>query len=200
MSMPGTPVAVLGTLADFHREPIPYNLSALMRYVERLRPDLLCLDMTPEEWKTQDFASLPPEYREALVPLAQQTDIVVIPVADERPRPEVPMRGWRASAAEWIKRALASLQRTASSPEAINQGIRHELANLLYHILADFNTKDARESVNVHASRLARNVSKAARRDPGRRILVVVNVRFCHLVRRSLRSDPEVHVVRYQEL
>lgn len=44
--MQPTPVAVLGTLAEFHREPIPYNLAALVRLVTELRPDLLCLDLT----------------------------------------------------------------------------------------------------------------------------------------------------------
>ena len=49
--MPSTRVAVLGTLAEFHREPIPYDLAALVRLVTDLGPDLLCLDMTPEQWQ-----------------------------------------------------------------------------------------------------------------------------------------------------
>ena len=30
-------VAVLGTLAEFHREPIPFDLAALVRLVDELR-------------------------------------------------------------------------------------------------------------------------------------------------------------------
>ncbi len=195
-----TPVAVLGTLADFHREPIPYNLRALIGLVESIHPDLLCLDMTPHEWQAQDFAELPLEYREALVPLSQQTDIVVIPVADERPRPEPELRGGRAVIAEKVKRALASVQRSAPSPASINQGLRHHLANDLYELLAGLQGRAMREEAILHASHLATNVVMTARRDPGRRILVVLNVRFCHYVRRTLRAYVDLKVVPFTEL
>ena len=82
-----TTIAVLGTLAEFHREPIPYNLTALVHLVADIHPDLLCLDMTTEQWQQQDFATLPPEYQEALLPLAEQTDIVVVPLTRHRHRP-----------------------------------------------------------------------------------------------------------------
>jgi len=65
--VPPTKVAVLGTLAEFHREPIPYDLRELIRLVMDLRPDLLCLDITPDQWQRRDFGDLPPEYRDALL-------------------------------------------------------------------------------------------------------------------------------------
>jgi hypothetical protein len=49
-----TRVAVLGTLAEFHREPIPYDLKALVQLVSQLNPDFLCLEMTPQQWHDQD--------------------------------------------------------------------------------------------------------------------------------------------------
>jgi len=198
--MNATPVAVLGTLADFHREPIPYNLGALIRLVRAIHPDLLCLDITSHEWQTRDFARLPLEYREALVPLAGQTDIVVVPVADERPRPEEELRGARAAIARKIMSALAYVQRSAPSPAAINEGVRHHLANDLYQLLAGLQGKAMREEATLHASRLAANIVRAARRDPGRRVLVVVNVRFCHYLRRLLRNYLDLQVVRFSEL
>ncbi len=193
-------VAVLGTLADFHREPIPYNLGALVHLVRDLQPDLLCLDMTKEEWAARDFAELPLEYREALVPLAGQTDIVVVPVADERPSPEPALQGVRAMIGKRVKHALAYLQRSAPSPAAINQGLRHHLANDLYEILAGLEGGDLRRNAILHASRLAWNVVQTVRRDPGRRVLVVVNVRYCHYLRRYLRSYVDLQVVPFPEL
>jgi hypothetical protein len=75
-----TPVAVFGTLAEFHQEPIPYDLAALVGVVSERRPDPLCLNIAPEQWKRGEFGDPPPEYWEALLPLARQTDIVVAPV------------------------------------------------------------------------------------------------------------------------
>ena len=195
-----TPVAVLGTLAEFHKEPIPYDLNALVRLVSQLRPDLLCLDMTPEQWQQRDFGGLPPEYREALLPLAYQTDIVVAPVANENPLMEISASGWRGSLIRLIRGWLAFLQRTAPGPDSINQGLRHHVADLLYSLSALLAGPATRQKLRVHTDRLTQAVLELARRDPGARILVVVNVRHCHIIRAALRKYPEIQVVNHSDL
>ncbi len=198
--MDRTPVAVLGTLAEFHREPIPYDLGALVRLVTDLRPDLLCLDLTVEQWQRQEFDDLPPEYREALLPLAHQTDIVVAPIAESRPPQEPSASGWRDTTIRLLRGWLAALQRRAPSPAAINQGWRHHLANDFYSLIAWLGENNARRTWKAHTNHLWRQVLELAHRDPGRRILVVVNVRHCHHIRDALSKYPEIQVVRFEEL
>ncbi len=195
-----TPVAVLGTLAEFHREPIPYDLKALVRLVTDLHPDLLCLDMTPEQWQRRDFGDLPPEYREALLPLAYQTDIVVAPIAGEHPPAETTAPGWRGGVITLFRRWLAYLQRTAPDPDAVNQGIRHHIADLLYTLSLWLAGPETRRAWQAHTDYLIQAVLDVARRDPGARILVVVNVRHCHIIRAALRVFREIRVVQYSEL
>lgn len=193
-------VAVLGTLAEFHREPIPYDLAALVQLVSDLHPDLLCLDMTPEQWQQQDFGDLPPEYREALLPLAYQTDIVVAPLAEEHPPAEPTAPGWRGRLIARLRRGLAYIQRTAPGPAAINQGWRHDLADLLYHWIAWLAGGQVEQEWQAHRHHLIQQVLHLARRDPGRRILVVVNIRHCHHLRPALGKYPDIQVVPYAKL
>lgn len=195
-----TNVAVLGTLAEFHKEPIPYDLAALVKLVWEVRPDLLCLDMTPEQWQQRNFGELPPEYREALLPLAYQTDIVVAPIAGDFPPAEPSASGWQGKLIRLFRRWLATLQRTAPGPDAINQGLRHLVADLLYNLNAWLAGQDLRHAWQIHTKRLTQAVVEVARRDPGCRILVVVNVRHCHFIRDTLRKYPEINVVRYSDL
>lgn len=196
--MERTPVAVLGTLADFHREPIPYNLAALIRLVTDLKPDLLCLDMTPEQWQRRAFAELPPEYQEALLPLAHQTDIVVVPVAGDHP-PDVPAApGWRGQFLDVLWGWLAILHRHAPSPDAVNGGWRHWVADELYRVIGWL--ADMHRDWKIHTEHLTQQVLTLARRDPGCRVLVAVNVRYCHHIRHALKRYPEVQVVPYTEL
>lgn len=195
-----TPVAVLGTLAEFHEEPIPYDLNALVRLVSKLHPDLLCLDMTPKQWQQRDFGGLPPEYREALLPLAYQTDIVVAPVANENSALESSVPGWRGNLIHLIRSWLAFLQRTAPGPDSINQGLRHHAADLLYTLSAWLAGSSTRRKLKEHTDRLTQSVLELALRDPEARILVVVNVRHCHIVRTALRKYPEIRVVKYSDL
>jgi hypothetical protein len=198
--MEPTKVAVLGTLAEFHSEPIPYDLVALVRLVADVSPDLLCLDITPEKWQARDFNDLTPEYRDALLPLAHQTDIVVAPIACENPPQEPTAGGWRGRLITRFRRWLATIQRTAPGPAAVNQGWRHEVANLLYHLIATLAGGRAFQEWETHRNYLIKQVLELADRDPGRRILVVVNVRHCHHIRPALKKDPNVQVVLYSEL
>jgi hypothetical protein len=198
--MTRTPVAVLGTLTEFHHEPLPYNLKILVELVTTLRPDLLCLDITPDQWQRRDFADLPPEYREALLPLAHQTDMVVVPVGEARPLDEPWASGWRGRAIALLRHGLTWLQRTSPDPAAINQGWRHHVANELYDTIARLAGQGARHAWHAHTAHLTQRVLETAQRDPGCRILVVVNVRYCHHIRPALKKHPEVDVVSYLKL
>ncbi len=195
-----TRVAVLGTLAEFHREPIPYDLAALVRFVSSLQPDLLCLDMTPEQWQRGDFGGLPPEYREALLPLAARSDIVVVPVAEDNPPEEPTAPGPRGAAIRLLRRWLASLQRTAPGPTALNEGLRHHVADFLYALIGVLAGGETLAAWRAHTGHLVKRVVEVVRRDPGRRILVVLNVRHCHHVRPALTRYQDLRVVRYSEL
>jgi hypothetical protein len=175
-------------------------LLALARLVDDLGPDFLCLEMTPEQWQQKKFDDLPVEYREALLPLAYQTDMVVVPIAEDNPPPEPTASGWRGRLIGFLRRGLAAIQRTAPDVTAVNQGWRHDLANLFYQLIAQVAGGQAERAWHIHRQHLAQQVLQLARRDPGRRILVVVNVRHCHHLRPALRAYPEIQEVSFLEL
>lgn len=197
--IPHTRVAVIGTLAEFHREPIPYDLGALVRLVSDLRPDLLCLDLTSDQWQRRAFGDLPPEYRDALLPLARQTDIVVVPIAGEHPPAESVASGWRGAVIAVLRRWLASLHRS-SPPAAVIEGPRHHIADLLYELMARLAGPETYRAWKVHTDHLTMQVLEVVRRDPGRRVLVAVNLRHCHHIRPALKMHPEIRVVSYSQL
>jgi hypothetical protein len=89
------------------------------------------------------------------------------------------------------------LQRTSPDPAAINQGWRHHVANELYDTIARLAGQDVRHAWHAHTTHLTWRVGETVQRDPGCRILVVVNVRYCHHLRPALRKYPEIEVVPY---
>lgn len=198
--MTRTLVAVLGTLAEFHREPIPYDLPALIELVRKINPDLLCLDMTLEQWQKQDFSELPPEYAEALLPLAYQTDMVVAPIGDEYPMPRATAGGWRGMSIRWLRGWIGWLQHTAPGLDAVNQGWRHHLGDILYSLTHWLAGAKGRHAYHERIEHLTRSVLAVAQRNPGSRILVVANVQYCHHIRPRLRQFPDVQVAPYTEL
>lgn len=198
--MTQTSIAVLGTLAEFHEGPIPFDLDALVQLVSGINPDLLCLDLSPEQWRERDFGGLTPDYREALLPLANQTDIVIVPIGEYEQPPEPEATGWRGSIISLLRAGLGWLQKTASGPDTINSGWRHDLANYLYELALRLGDGDTEQALAAHRKVLIDNIVAAAERDPGARILVVVNVRYCHHIRPALRGYEGIEVKDYREL
>jgi hypothetical protein len=195
-----TRVAVLGTLAEFHNEAIPYDLAALLELVANIDPDLLCLDITPEQWREQDFGKLPSEYRDALVPLATQTDIVVAPIGGKARMPNKVISGWRYVVINWLRGRIGALQRTSSGPDGLNQGWRHVMANYLYDVIQLLSIGGLRYKGKYNANQLTWKILGVVRRDPGTRVLVVVNVRYCHIIRERLRKQKDIEIAAYFEL
>jgi hypothetical protein len=82
----------------------------------------------------------------------------------------------------------------------VNGGWRHIIADTLYEIIGLLAGLVHRHLWKRHTQRLVQAVLPVARRDPGCRVLVVLNVRHCHLVRHALRRFPEICVVSYSQL
>jgi hypothetical protein len=195
-----TRIAVLGTLTEFHADPLPYDLQALVDLVANINPDLLCLDMTLAQWQQQDFGRLPAEYREALLPLAAQTDIVVVPIGGEQMMPRATAVGWRSSLIRIVRKVLGWMQASAPGPNAINQGWRHELANVLYALARYLAGQEAHDAYHAHVEQLAQAALQAGTNNPGNRILVVTNIQYCHHIRPRLRQQSGIQETTYMNL
>ena len=195
-----TRIAVLGTLTEFHADPLPYDLNALVKLVVGINPDLLCLDMTLAQWQQQDFSRLPSEYREALLPLAAQTDMVVVPIGGEQAMPRAIAIGWRGILINGTRKLLGWIQSGVPGPDAINQGWRHELGNLLYSLARYLAGEAANQAYHTHIEQLTQAALRASAHNPGNRILVVTNIQYCHHIRPRLRQQPAIHETAYTNL
>lgn len=109
--MHGTPLtrlAILGTIADLHRQPLQYNLAFLKKLVAERNPDLLYVEITTEVWSNEDFKTIELEVYAALTLIEASTDIVLVPVASSMKQytaysPEI---GWRRHIAQSGMRML----------------------------------------------------------------------------------------------
>jgi hypothetical protein len=198
-------VAVLGTLAELHLEPIAYDLETLKRIVRDVQPDLLCAEIHPVTWAAHDLDRMSPEYREGLVPLSRRTDIVVVPVAGSRDRALVTPSGGRFLALRtFMVRILDAhlrwMQRGDRGLGAINSGTWGAVCDGLCSLTARLCGSEVRREWDAANRAIFENVLAAIRRDPGCRVLVTVDCRRRHRLERELRGVPEVGLVHYQTL
>ena len=200
-----TPIAVLGTLADLHREPIRYNLACLTQLVEHVNPDLLCAEVGQQAWEGGVWDTLPIEYREALIPLATRTNIVIVPIQGPAEcslcAPQVgPLLGLRRSVARHLDDLLRWLQRRANGPEAVNSGVFGHLCHTICLLEAWNGGAAVRQAWQAANRALLENILLAIRRDPGVRVLVTVDCRRRHQLVAWLRHVDEVALVDVRNL
>ncbi len=198
-----TRLAVLGTLADMHLQPLAYDLIRLRSIVAELAPDLLCAEITPEAWEKGEFSSAALEVREALSPLVAASDIVLVPVisSPEQFADFIPSTGWRRSLAQAFDRLLQWGQRKANRPEAINGLAFGAFCHTVCLLTEKMWTTEHRMAWEAQNKVMAENILQAVRRDPGRRVLVTLQCQRLHVLLSLLKAhSDELEIVDYREL
>ena len=198
-----TRLAVLGTMADMHLQPVVYDLNRLRKIVAELAPDLLCAEITRDAWEKGGLSNVALEISAALAPLVAASDIVLIPVIPslEQFTDFTPSAGWRRSLARGFDRILRWGQRTANRPEAINGVMFGAFCHTLCWLTEKMWTENDRMTWEAQNKAMAKNIMQAVRRDPGRRALVTLRCQRLHVLLALLRTySDELEIVDYREL
>lgn len=200
---PRTRLAVLGTLSDLHRQPIAFDLACLRSLVAGLAPDLLCAEVTQAAWEGGELSAAGLEVREALAPVVAATDVVLIPVASGA-RQFDDFRaadGWRRRAVRALRRLLRWGQLKAGRAEAVNGVWFAAFCHTVCWVTELLWTAKDRAAWEAQTRALADNVLETVRRDPGRRVLVVVQCQRLHRLLPLLRAHSKgFDIVSYQAL
>ncbi len=198
-----TRLALLATLSELHYEPLSYDLESLRTIVAQLAPDLLCAEITREMWEGGDLSQAAVEVRDALVPIVEVTDVVLVPVAADTNRfaDFTPEAGWRQNLARAMDRALVWGQRQADTPEAINGMLFEAFCHPLCQLTELTWTADKRKAWEEQNQIIADNIIEAVKRDRGRRVLVAVQCQRIHKLEPVLRMYPDLlEIVDYRDL
>ncbi len=200
---PRTRLAALGTLSDLHRQPIAFDLACLRSLVARLAPDLLCAEVTTAAWEGRDLTTAALVVREGLVPVVRATNVVLIPVvSDPREFDDFGVAGgWRKRGVRTLRRLLQWGGRRASRVEAINGAWFGQFCHALCWVTEQLWSPAERVRWEAQTQSLADNVLRAVRRDPGRRVLVVVQCQRLHRLVPLLKAHRrEFDLVSYEAL
>ena len=200
---PQTRLAILGTMSDLHRQPISYDLDCLQQIVAEVSPDLLCAEITMEDWEREDFSRAALEVREALAPVIASTDIVLIPVAPtlERYADFTPDSGWRRRLVQTFDRILRWGQIQADDARTVNGAWFGAFCHTICWLTESLWSAKDRVAWEKQNEELVENIIGAVRRDSGRRVLVTVQCQRLHRLLPLLHAHDDLFkIVRYQNL
>ncbi len=198
-----TRLAILSTLAETHTEAIQYNLKALATVIEYLNPDMLCVELPRRHWELHDLSHASIEVRESLLPIADLTDVVVLPMMslDTRQFADfMPKSGWRGWCADSLSRALVRAQRAANDIDTIHAKTYQNMCHTLCRTSELFWTAEARREWHEQNHAMLNNILLAIRQDPGRRVLVALQCQRVHWLEPKLKKIPDIDLVDFRDL
>lgn len=204
--VPPATVVVLATLHQMHADVPAYDNVALGRAIEALRPDVLCVELQP-----QDLTARPPEkskqeYSAVIYPLIDRHHYRVYAMEPAEPRYSAILAPYRANTA-------AFGQREPAHAEAFGKYIDGLYAALRAHWTSQAAVNDQATDTALRAKHVLQEalmgpgeragwkawnghfldvIQRAARENPGRRIVVTVGAEHGYWLREHLRDAPGV--------
>jgi hypothetical protein len=202
-------VFLLGTLYKRHEQVPAYDVATLTRIVETVAPEVLVLDVTPDELKKQAVFPGKVEYTKGIFPLLKKHKFIVYPAEPAEPLFTEIVDAAKASLARFDKEQpvlSASFKRTEknvytvlgshwTSAARVQDNITGEMIDSVARLqgeLVGSAIKDGDERWDRHTADV---VIKAASEHPGKRILVLTGIRNRPLVQRYLQAAPDLRLV-----
>lgn len=185
-----------------HTQPIQYNLAALAGIVDLVAPDFLCVELPWNDWEIGNLGQAPVEVQRSLLPSAELSNVVIVPVAPDLRQFNdfAPQAGWRAGVAQRLAGVLRRAQRAANKAEAVHALLFQSVCHTLCLLNEMSWNAEARRAWDAQNQAMLDNILQAARRDPGRRMLVAVQCQRTHWLEPRLKKVPDIELVDYREL
>jgi hypothetical protein len=198
---PKTRLAFLSTIGNLHTTTLQYDLTCLRTLIAQIAPDLLCAEVSRTAWECNNLVGVSLEVREALIPVVATSDIVLLPVAPEQSTDAMQLPEWRQALVRTFDRVLQWGQRQANGPEGIHSLTFETFCHSVCALTEMSWTAAERDIWRTQNEALAANILQAVHRDPGRRVLAVVQCQRVHTLEPILKRHQElIELVRYKDL
>jgi hypothetical protein len=202
-------VYLLGTLYKRHEQVPAYDVGTLVRIVEKVAPDVLVLDVTPDELRKRTVFPGKIEYTKGIFPLMDKRPFITYPAEPAEPMFSEIVEAVKARMQQFDKEQpslSASYKRAEknmysllgkhwTTAARVQDDVTSETidanARLQAEILGPV-MKDADERWDRHTADM---VKRAVSEHPGKRVLVLTGIRNRPLVQRNLQADPAIKLV-----
>ncbi len=202
-------VYLLGTLYKRHEQVPAYDVQTLVNIVQKVSPDVMVLDVTPEELRKRTVFPGKIEYTTGIFPLLEHRNIITYPAEPAEPMFSEIVEAVKGRLQQFDKEqpALsASFKRTEknmyavlgkhwTSAARVQDEVTGEMIDAAARLQAEIVgpvMKDADERWDRHTADM---VKRAVSEHPGKRVLVLTGIRNRPLVQRHLKADPAIKLV-----
>ncbi|HEY8562920.1 MAG TPA: hypothetical protein VIL74_21255 [Pyrinomonadaceae bacterium] len=207
-------VFVLSTLHQHHAESKYYSFETLSKIVEKLRPDVLAVELTPADLASRRDQKTKQEYQKSIFPLVDRHRFKTVAMEPAEPKfsemvslirdsekdlkEKTPEKA--AAFSLYVETLYDYLFEFWDSPRAVNSArtdaffeVKHEYQNALF----DERQKRGWENWNAH---FLSQILDVAKTNPGKRVVVTVGAEHSFWLRKRLRENEEVKFLEAEKI
>lgn len=202
-------VAVLVTLHQMHAQVPAYPQAALAQAIERLAPDVLCIEVRPDHYAARAPEPNKVEYPGVVYPLIDARHYRVYPMEPASPRYEAILQPYLAANrafAEGQPQAAAAfsahgealyaaLRAYWTSPARVNDAVTDAQMRAKHALQAGLVGPGEATGWEAWNGEFLATIARAARENPGKRIVVLVGAEHGYWLRAALAKTPGVRLL-----
>lgn len=207
-------VFVLSALHQLHGQTEFYSFDKLSQTIEKFDPDIIAVELTPSDLQSRKEQKTKQEYQKSIFPLADKHKYKLVPMEPAEPKFSELLKLYSESNREFKEKSPQKaeafstfnenlyeyLLRTWNSPLAVNSSETDALFEVKHkYQIALFGEKEEQvwESWNRH---FLEKILETAEKNPGKKILVVVGVEHSYWLRKHLRENQTVILLKPEEV
>ena len=206
-----TEVTIVGSLHKYHRDLKHYSFEDLKKLIESKKPEVICIEVMPENYKGTATVKAPYEYREAIMPFLLSTKAEIKPIdwvnddwneflKEQKALSESPKTSGLFNA---IVNPLELLVKHANDKSVAkldyafyNSDLMDELIEAQYEVLVNaFPGSKMVQIADKRNENIANLLIEAVKRNKGKRILVLIGMEHKFALKKRLRVTPGVKYV-----
>jgi pheromone shutdown protein TraB len=209
-----TQVVVLSTLHQFHSTNTNYSFEALAKTIERIKPDVLAVELTAKDLESRREQKVKIEYANSVFPLLDKYKYKTVALEPNEPlyselinllkesnkenQEKFPQKveafsNYSNALYDYLFKYWTSIEAVNSSQTDALFEIKHNFQNSL------FGEKEAKVW-NDWNSYFLKQIKDSAAKNKGKRILVLVGAEHSYWLRKNLQNDPEINLFKIKDL
>lgn len=208
-----TDVFILATLYRNHSTTPVYDHNVLRQIITAIQPDVFVLDATPKELKDKKVHASKMEYPEVIFPLIQSNKHKSYPAEPDEPIfSEIvnatikAMNDFEANTPDASKMLdqfsetlLQTLRVSWKTPADVNSAVTDKVMAGKRSLQGKLIGKVFADGSDFWNTNIANVTLRAVKENPGKKILVLIGVENCTMVRDLLLKQETIHLVNMEE-
>ncbi len=206
-----TTIIILATLHQFHLKSQFYSLDDLRTIIEKIDPDVICIELTEKDLKDKSAQTIKIEYPKCILPLSQEKGYMLIPMEPSEPDYSRIINKYKQMNKEIESKKIEIfglytevlydyLFTYWDSPIAVNSS----LTNVFFEVKHNFQgslfgsiEKECWSEWNTH---FLNTILEACKTYKEKRILVTVGVEHVYWIKKHLKDNPKIKLIEIDEI